>query len=529
MARSAGHPLALARFKSRTAAAGWGRPNTLPLDPRSPTAAPLSAFEHHQLAPRGRGRLSEAPHAGAAGGAACGDLVRVAVRISGDRVAEAGFDARGCGAALAAGSAAVELVSGAPLLEAARVDAEGIAAALGGLAPSKRHAATLAADALHRALGHAAASSDAQLQASERRTLVAMSGGVDRAVAAHLARERGDDVVAVTLELWSDAANDGERSCCSPQAVAGARSLAHAIGLPHLTLDLRERFRREVVENFVREHAAGRTPNPCVRCNGLVRFHEMLALAGRLGAARLATGHYARVDRDKHGPLLASASDARKDQTYMLARLPPEELERLDFPLAALPKDEVRELARGAGLAVADRAESQDLCFLAGVGKRGFLRRHGGAPAAGDGEGASRARGEIVSVGGEVLGHHDGHERFTVGQRRGLGVAAPEPLYVVDKDPERDRVTVGPRAALATTRFGLSDGLLHRPAASVDRVKLRYRSAPVACHVEGDLPAGSHERMSLTVDAPVDAPAPGQVACLMSGERVVGWATIAPR
>ena len=528
MARSAGHPLALARFKSRTAAAGWGHTHTLPLDPRSPTAAPLSAFEDHLLAPRGRGRLSEAPHAGAAGGAACGDLIRIAVRVAGDRVAEAGFDAQGCGAALAAGSAAVELVGSASLLEAARVDADGIAAALGGLGPSKRHAAVLAADALHRALGHAAASEDARLPASGSRTLMAMSGGVDSAVAAHLARERGDEVVAVTLELWSDAANDGERSCCSPQAVAGARSLAQTMGLPHLTLDLRERFRREVVEDFVREHAAGRTPNPCVRCNGFVRFDEMLALAGRLGAARLATGHYARVDRDEDGPLLASASDARKDQTYMLARLRPEELERLEFPLAGVAKDEVRNLARRAGLPVADRAESQDLCFLAGVGKRRFLHRHGDAPAGWDGEGASRAHGEIVSVGGEVLGHHDGHERYTVGQRRGLGVAAPEPLYVVDKDPQRNRVTVGPRAALATTRVGLSEGLLHRPASSVDRVKLRYRSAPVACRIEGDLPAGSHAQMSLTLDAPVDAPAPGQVACLMSGERVVGCATIAP-
>jgi tRNA-specific 2-thiouridylase len=488
---------------------------------------PLSAFEDHLLAPRGRGRLSEAPHAGAAGGAACGDLVRIAVRVAGDRVAEAGFDARGCGAALAAGSAAVELVSGAPLLEAARVDADGIGAALGGLVPSKRHAAALAADALHRALGHAA-SKDARLPASGSRTLMAMSGGVDSAVAAHLARERGDEVVAVTLELWSDAANDGERSCCSPQAVAGARSLAQEMGLPHLTLDLRERFRREVVEDFVREHAAGRTPNPCVRCNGFVRFDEMLALAGCLGAVRLATGHYARIDPDEHGPLLASASDARKDQTYMLARLRPEELERLEFPLAGLSKDEVRMLARRAGLSVADSAESQDLCFLAGVGKRRFLRRHGDAPADGDGEGASHAHGEIVSVGGEVLGRHDGHERYTVGQRRGLGVAAPEPLYVVDKDPKRNRVTVGPRAALATTRVGLFEGLLHRPAASVDHVKLRYRSAPVACRIDGDLPAGSHARMSLTLDSPVDAPAPGQVACLMSGERVVGCATIAP-
>ena len=484
----------------------------------------LSALEDHLHAPRGRGRLSGGPHTGAAGGAACGDLVRLTVALEADRVVDAGFDASGCGAAQAAGSAAVELVAGAPLLEAARVGAEEIAAALGGLAPPKRHAATLAADALHRALASAAAA-DAELPASAERTLVAMSGGVDSAVAAHLALEEGEDVVAVTLELWSDPANDGERSCCSPQAVAGARALAHAMGLPHLTLDLREAFRREVVDDFVREHAAGRTPNPCVRCNGRVRFEEMLALADRLGARRLATGHYARIHRDGDGPLLAAAADANKDQVYMLARLDPEDLGRLHFPLAGRAKPEVRELARRAGLPVADRAESQDLCFLAGVGKQGFLRDREGATSSA-GRRAGAPRGEIVSVAGQVLGHHDGQRDYTVGQRRGLGVSAVEPLYVLGKDAARERVTVGPRSALATTAVGLEDAVLHRDADRVDAVKLRYRSEPVRCRVEGAPRRGTHANLSLTLAHPVDGVAPGQTACLLAGDRVVGCATI---
>ena len=539
MARSTGHPLALARLKSRTAAAGWGRPKPVPQKPARPIAVPTpalapasthagvmradaAAFEDHLVAPRGRGRLAGASHTGAAGGAACGDLVRIALRLEGARVTEAGFEASGCGATIAAGSATVELVEGAPLLEAARVGAGEVSAALGGLSPAKRHAATLAADALHRALG-AAAASEARLAPSARRTLVAMSGGVDSAVAAHLARERGDEVVAVTLELWSDPANDGERSCCSPQAVAGARSLAHSMGLPHVTLDLRQRFRREVVEDFVREHAAGRTPNPCVRCNGFVRFEEMLALSGRLGAARLATGHYAHVVQDEHGPLLAPAADAGKDQTYMLARLGPEALERLWFPLAGRTKPEVRELARAAGLPVAERPESQDLCFLAGVGKRGFLRGHGRA----EGSAVGDAPGEVVSTDGEVLGHHDGHQHFTVGQRRGLGVAAGEPMYVVRKEPDRNRVVAGPRSALATVRVILNDAVLHRDGALVDRAKLRYRSAPVRARLEGPPERGLHARLTLTLGEPAHGVAPGQTACLMAGERVVGSATIA--
>jgi tRNA-specific 2-thiouridylase len=494
-----------------------------------------SAFEDHLLAPRGRGRLSDGPHAGAAGGAACGDLVRITVAIEADRIVDAGFDASGCGAAQAAASAAIELVAGAPLLEAARLGADEVAAALGGLLPAKRHAAALAAEALHRALG-AAAAADAELTPAADRTLVAMSGGVDSAVAAHLARAGGDDVVAVTLELWSDPANDGERSCCSPQAVSGARALAHAMGLPHLTLDLREAFRREVVDDFVREHAAGRTPNPCVRCNGQVRFEEMLALATRLGAGRLATGHYARIARDDDGPLLAAAADANKDQTYMLARLDPDALGRLHFPLAGRTKPQVRELARRAGLPVADRPESQDLCFLAGVGKRGFLRAHEGAgpPAAAGADAkatqspppAGASRGEIVSLSGEVLGHHEGQRDYTVGQRRGLALAAPEPLYVLSKNAARERVTVGPRSALATTSVELEGAVLHRDGDRVQAVKLRYRSVPVKCRVEGAPRRGAHASLSLTLAQPVDGVAPGQTACLLAGDRVVGCATI---
>ena len=495
------------------------------VDDRSLTPPARAALEDHLAAPRGRGRLADGPHVGAAGGAACGDLIRVGVRVEGDRVAEAGFDAHGCGAALAAGSAAVELVEGAPVLEAARIGPDAISDALGGLSPPKRHAATLASDALHRALG-AAVAADARLDPSKRRTLVAMSGGVDSAVAAHLARGRGDDVVGVTLELWSAPDNDGERSCCSPQAVTGARALAHDMGIPHLTLDLRDAFRREVVEDFVREHAAGRTPNPCVRCNGFVRFAEMLALADRLGAARLATGHYATTVTDGDGPLLAPAADARKDQCYMLARLRPSALERLWFPLAGIEKTAVRELAREASLPVADRAESQDLCFIAGVGKERFLRaRRPDGRELGPARHAARA-GEVVSADGAVLGHHDGHELFTVGQRRGLGVAAAEPLYVIGKDAAANRVTVGPRNMLATRRVALREAVLHRDGALVDAVKLRYRSPAVACRVEGAPASGDHSAVELTLDEPAFGVAPGQTACLMSGGRVVGCGTI---
>ena len=192
----------------------------------------------------------------------------------------------------------------------------------------------------------------------------------------------------------------------------------------------------------------------------------------------------------------------------MLARLTPEQIASLWFPLGSLTKRRVRELARAAGLPVADRRESQDLCFLAGVGRDAFLRRHGRAP---------ERRGEVVDQSGRVLGEHDGQERFTVGQRRGIRVAAAEPLYVLSKDPRRGRVTVGPRRALAKRRVELREVELHRPADRVDRVKLRYRSAPVACRFEG---------AALELADDVHGVAPGQTACLLDGDRVVGWGTI---
>src|SRR3954470_21314232 len=465
-------------------------------------------FSEHLAAPMGRGVVLSAGFDGHAGGAICGDLIRVSVRVEADRVAEAGFDASGCGALTAAGSAAVTLVSGEPLLEAARVGTREIAAELGGLSPGKLHAADLAADALHRALGAAARTASVPRSG---RCLVALSGGVDSAVAALLV---GDGAVAVTLELWRDEDNDTEASCCSADAVRLARSVAHQMGLPHFTLDLRDAFRAGVVDPFLAGYAAGETPNPCVGCNGHVRLDAMLQLASRLGCATLATGHYARVTDDG---LLRVAADPAKDQTYMLSALSQESLRRMRFPLAELTKAEVRSLARAAGLPVATRAESQDLCFLAGVGKARFLARHAGL---------EDARGEIVSSDGVVVGRHDGFHHFTVGQRKGLGVQAAEPLYVLRTEASSNRVAGGPREQLAVRRVRVRGARLHRPGSEVDAVRLRYHSRAVRCRVAGSVEAGVHRELELELDEPFHGAAPGQSACLLHGDVIVGWATI---
>jgi tRNA-uridine 2-sulfurtransferase len=463
--------------------------------------------------------VPEGAAVGSAGGAQCGDLVRIALRAGAGRIEQATFDAEGCGATIAAASACVELVEGAPLLEAARIAPGQIAAKLGGLSPGKLHAADLAADALHRSLtGLCRAGPEPPLEPRAGRVLVGVSGGVDSAVAALLARQAGHDVVAVTLKLWADPATDGTRSCCSPQAVVSARALAHSMGMPHLTLDLEDRFRRAVVKDFLDEHDRGRTPNPCVRCNGIVRFDAMLALARRLGAEALVTGHYARIDQDDGGALLARAADPAKDQSYMLAALSPELLARVRFPLGDLTKPEVRRIARSAGLGVADKKESQDLCFMAGTSREAFLARHA---AAGD------RPGEIVDRRGRLVGRHRGHRHFTVGQRRGLGIAAPEPLYVLAKDAALNRVVVGARGELATDVVELAPARLHRDGVRVDRVKLRYRSGAVPCSLEGAPGAGEHATLAVRLHEPVHGVAAGQSACLMQGDRVLGHGTIA--
>jgi len=398
-----------------------------------------------------------------------GDIALVRLAVEGDRIVDA--DAEGLERPLA----------GLTLLEAAAVAGE-----------------TLAADALANALGQVF-----RAEPDPDRVAVAMSGGVDSAVALLRA---GPGAIGVTLRLWIDpAAPDSERACCSPEAVIAARETCHVLGLPHVTLDLRDEFRRAVVAPFVRGYARGETPNPCIRCNGSFRFAELLAFAGRTGASRLATGHYARIVDHRSRRLLARARDPEKDQTYMLARLDPRFLDRIWFPLGEQTKDETRAEAARAGLAVARRTESQEACFLGGGDYRDFVSRHGVAD----------AEGEIVDEQGRQLGRHGGFWRFTTGQRRGLGVSSAEPLYVLRTDPGANTVVVGPRESLAVETISARGRLYVR----VNRaeVKWRYRSPAVPAAVEE-----TEHGFRLALEAPAYGVAAGQTAVLYDDGVVVG-------
>jgi tRNA-uridine 2-sulfurtransferase len=455
------------------------------------------------------GSAGAGAHAGRAGDAGCGDAVAIELGVRSGRVAAARFRADGCPHAVAAAAACCELVEGRGLLEVAATGMPQLERLLGRAALA-RPCTALALDALHDALGGALAA--ARLEPVPGRVVVAMSGGVDSAVALLHALEAGLAPVGATLRLWVDPqAPDGERACCSPGAVRAARDACHALGLPHVALDGREPFRETVVGDFLAGHAAGRTPNPCVRCNGAFRFSALAEAAERLGAERLVTGHYARVERRGERVLVARARDAAKDQSYMLSQVPERVLARTWFPLGEQTKAQTRAQARGAGLAAAERPESQELCFVGGGDHRRFLERHGGTGPA----------GEIVDADGRTLARHAGTHRFTPGQRRGIGVSGPSPLYVLSTDAGTGRVVVGRREQGARSSVTVRPGRLYTPAGRV-QAKLRYRSEPVWARV-AELDGG----FRLELDAPAVGIAAGQAAVLYDGDAVVGAGLIA--
>ncbi len=314
---------------------------------------------------------------GEAGDTSCGDAVRIELDVTDGLVVRARHRSFACPHATAAASLACRLSEGRDLLDAATIGAGELESELRP-DPHNRECVALAADALHAAIARALDRERMPVRAD--RVAVAMSGGVDSAVALLKTLEAGLRPVGVTLRLWIDPdAPDSDRACCSPQSVRAARSACHAAGVPHVTLDLRDRFRSQVVDDFVRGHAAGRTPNPCMRCNGSFRFDALAAFADRVGAPRLATGHYARiVERGGH-TVLARGADPDKDQSYMLAHVPEQILSRTWFPLGDQRKIETREQAHAAGLAAAGRRESQEVCFVGGGDHRRFLERYGGA------------------------------------------------------------------------------------------------------------------------------------------------------
>ena len=482
----------------------------------------------HLGSPVGAGGLARADATGEAGAEACGDVAIIEITVSEGMVTDAGFRVRGCGATTAAASAACERLRGASMDDAMRVSATSLDADLGGLGPERRHGVDVVADAVTNAIEHwhtdrlvPPPGSDPHGGQSlcQKRVAVAMSGGVDSAVAAMLLVDQGFEVVGVTMRLWHDpGAARAERSCCAPETVRLARETCAVLGIPHLVIDASERFRAEVVEDFIAGYRAGLTPNPCITCNGEVRFRILDEAAVLVGATLLSTGHYARVAQMDDGTrVLAAAADTTKDQSYMLARLRPEVLSRLLLPLGDLQKDHVRALAAEGGLPAADAVESQDVCFVGVGGYAPFLERNAGMTA---------QPGEIVDLGGRTVGSHDGHWRYTVGQRKGLGIAATEPMYVVSTDAAANRVVVGTRADLAARVIQIDDLVVHSTPDRTLDVRIRHHGRPL----RGRIVMTGADSGEVVLEDVAEAVAPGQTAALYDEGRLVaaGRITRAP-
>ncbi|MBN1165092.1 MAG: tRNA 2-thiouridine(34) synthase MnmA [Candidatus Krumholzibacteriota bacterium] len=345
-----------------------------------------------------------------------------------------------------------------------------------------------------------------------KKVLVGMSGGVDSSVAAFLLREKGYEVAGITMCIGSGNRERGGRTCCSPRDIKDARRVCEKLGIAHLVTGLAEDMEKKVIEPFIAEYQRGRTPNPCILCNRELKFRIMMDRLSAAGFDRIATGHYASIDCRDNSCFLVRPRDKSKDQTYFLYKLQPERLRKIIFPLKDLYKEEVREIAARAGLPVSRKTESQDICFFPRGGRDEFFRHRK----------VRAKRGEIVGADGRLLGEHRGIVFYTVGQRRGLGISHPRPLYVLSLDAARNRIVVGEREMLqASSLVARQVNFFTEEREGRARGKIRYGHHPAACSY-----SRSEEELRVIFDEPQYALTPGQSVVLYQEDRLIGGGVI---
>jgi tRNA-uridine 2-sulfurtransferase len=360
------------------------------------------------------------------------------------------------------------------------------------------------------------------MKGNGRRVVLGMSGGVDSSVAASLLQKDGWDVIGVTMKVWpQDCISRAEDKCCGPSAIADARAVAHRLGIPHYVVDEADNFEKIVIDYFASEYRQGRTPNPCVMCNERLKFGNLRSKARALGADFIATGHYAIIENHTTSPVLRKGRDARKDQSYFLFSLTADQLAHALTPLGGMEKSEIRDIARSLGLKVADKVDSQEICFVPGNDYKAFLRSHLGEK--------EFHSGAIYDTHGNFVANHEGIEMFTIGQRKGLPGGSPRPRYVVDIDPATNSVIVGDEEDLVREEFEVDRVNWLEPAPEAWRevtVKIRYAHPGATASIQ-PLP-DSMARVCL--HSPQRAITPGQAAVFYDGDKVVGggWITRQP-
>jgi len=349
----------------------------------------------------------------------------------------------------------------------------------------------------------------------KKRVLLGMSGGVDSSVCGHLLKEQGYDVVGVTMKVWpQDCMSRAEDKCCGPSAIADARGVAHALGIPHYVVDESNQFEQLVIDYFSSEYQAGRTPNPCVMCNEKLKFGNLWTKAKALGCDYIATGHYTIIEHHAERAVLRKGVDPRKDQSYFLFSLNQEQLSHALTPLGGMSKPEIRSIARQLGLRVAEKVDSQEICFVPGNDYKAFLRGHLGEK--------QFHRGGIYDKAGNFIAEHEGIEMFTIGQRKGLPGGSPRPIYVIDIDPETNSVIVGEAEDLVAGEFEVdrinwvSRGEFTEPVEV--NVKIRYAHAGAGATV---YPNGNGTAR-VRLHEPQKAVTPGQAAVFYQGDVCVG-------
>src|SRR5438034_6519745 len=356
------------------------------------------------------------------------------------------------------------------------------------------------------------------MKPNKQRVLLGMSGGVDSSVAGHLLQEQGYEVIGVTMKVWpQDCISRAEDKCCGPQAVADARSVAHSLGIPHYVADEADQFEQTVITYFTSEYQAGRTPNPCVMCNEKLKFGNLWGKAEALGCDFIATGHYAIIEHHRDRAVLRKGIDPRKDQSYFLFSLRQPQLRRALTPLGTMRKPEISNIARSLGLKVADKIDSQEICFVPGNDYKAFLRSHLGD--------ARFHRGEIYDVDGKFIAEHGGIELFTIGQRKGLPGGSLRPRFVVDLDPATNRVIVGDADHLLTDEFEIDRANWHVVAGIGDpgsafeaTVKIRYNHPGTPATIT----PLENNRGLVCLHDPQRAVTPGQAAVIYKDDVVLG-------